>query len=113
MEMTYDGALVMPKSFAIVAEDEMEYVDGGGWLYDLAIGVLGGLVFDIVKWTVKKVVEKGLITTAVKGVVSAYGWVKAAVISAGQWVLANPGICIAILATCTAFVAGIVIGMNI
>ena len=30
MEMTYDGALVMPKNFVAVDEDEMTYVDGGG-----------------------------------------------------------------------------------
>lgn len=29
MEMCYDGALVMPKSCAIINEDEMTYVDGG------------------------------------------------------------------------------------
>lgn len=29
MEMCYDGALVMPKSFAVVSNDEMTYVDGG------------------------------------------------------------------------------------
>lgn len=29
MEMTYDGALGMPKNFAVVDEEEMTYVDGG------------------------------------------------------------------------------------
>ncbi|MBQ6039878.1 MAG: hypothetical protein IJL32_03750 [Oscillospiraceae bacterium] len=29
MEMPYDGALVMPKNFATVDEEEMTYVDGG------------------------------------------------------------------------------------
>ena len=33
MEMTYDGALVMPKSFAAVSEEEMTYVEGGGTFY--------------------------------------------------------------------------------
>ena len=37
MEMTYDGALVMPKNFAAVAEDEMTYVEGGGWGTILAL----------------------------------------------------------------------------
>ena len=36
MEMCYDGALVMPKTYAAVSEDEMTYVEGGwrikrGW----------------------------------------------------------------------------------
>lgn len=30
MEMCYDGALVMPNSFALMNEDEMMYVEGGG-----------------------------------------------------------------------------------
>jgi len=29
MEMCYDGALVMPKNYVTVTEDEMTYVDGG------------------------------------------------------------------------------------
>lgn len=29
MEMCYDGALVMPSSYAVMSEDEMTYVDGG------------------------------------------------------------------------------------
>lgn len=30
MEMCYDGALVMPSSYALMSEDEMTYVEGGG-----------------------------------------------------------------------------------
>ena len=29
MEMCYDGALVMPSSYAIMDNDEMTYVEGG------------------------------------------------------------------------------------
>ncbi len=29
MEMCYDGALVMPKNYAVVNEEEMTYIDGG------------------------------------------------------------------------------------
>ncbi len=29
MEMTYNGALVMPKSYAVMTEDEMCYTEGG------------------------------------------------------------------------------------
>ena len=29
MEMCYDGALVMPSSYAVMSEDEMTYVEGG------------------------------------------------------------------------------------
>lgn len=30
MEMCYDGALVMPSNYALMDEDEMTYVEGGG-----------------------------------------------------------------------------------
>lgn len=30
MEMCYNGALVMPSSYAIMDEEEMTYVEGGG-----------------------------------------------------------------------------------
>lgn len=30
MEMCYDGALVMPSNYAVMSEDEMTYVEGGG-----------------------------------------------------------------------------------
>ncbi len=33
MEMCYDGALVMPSSYAVMDEEEMMYVEGGGELY--------------------------------------------------------------------------------
>lgn len=29
MEMCYEGALVMPSSYAVMSEDEMTYMDGG------------------------------------------------------------------------------------
>lgn len=32
MEMCYDGALVMPNSYAVVNEEEMTYVDGGFYM---------------------------------------------------------------------------------
>ena len=32
MTMTYDGTMVMPKNYAVVTEDEMTYVEGGGTL---------------------------------------------------------------------------------
>lgn len=55
--MCYDGALVMPQNFALVTDDEKEYIDGGGWLYDLAMGILGGLVANIL-WEYKAEIVK-------------------------------------------------------
>lgn len=51
MEMCYDGALVMPKNYAVVTEEEMTYVEGGGTLKITikksticsAVGALGGV----------------------------------------------------------------------
>lgn len=52
MEMCYDGALVMPNNYAVVSEEEMTYVEGGGTInvtikastIQATIGVLGGAV---------------------------------------------------------------------
>lgn len=33
MEMTYDGALVMPIGHVLMEEEEMTYVEGGRWIY--------------------------------------------------------------------------------
>ena len=31
MDMCYDGTLVMPSSYAVMDDEEMSYVEGGGW----------------------------------------------------------------------------------
>lgn len=36
MEMCYDGALVMPSNYAVMDEEEMTYVEGGGTIRVLA-----------------------------------------------------------------------------
>ena len=48
MEMTYDGALVMPKNFAVVDEEEMTYVEGGFRIPRVAAAIvldIGALAF--------------------------------------------------------------------
>lgn len=44
MDMCYDGALVMPSSYAMMEEEEMCYVEGGGlsWknIVDVGVGIL-------------------------------------------------------------------------
>ena len=57
MEMCYDGALVMPKNYAVVNEEEMEYVDGGAswsgkrFVRNLAgfVGLIGGFGYFLDK----------------------------------------------------------------
>ena len=41
MEMNYDGMLVMPSSYAVMDEEEMTYVAGGGWGTYKGIEALG------------------------------------------------------------------------
>ena len=103
MEMCYDGALVMPKNCAIVSEEEMTYVDGGGILYDISIGLLTGLVSAALFES-----RKAIVAAAVKGAVAAYGWVSSVVSSAAAWAVANPAVALGILAGVTGFVVGVV-----
>ena len=51
MEMCYDGALVMPKNYSVVNEEEMTYVEGGFAIskavfkYTVTAAVIAGCVF--------------------------------------------------------------------
>lgn len=47
MEMCYNGALVMPSSFAVMDEEEMMYLEGGAKSKVSAVALLGS-VFGIV-----------------------------------------------------------------
>ena len=55
MEMCYDGTLVMPSNYAVMDEDDMMYVDGGGTLtitlkkstIQAAIGAIAGIASGI------------------------------------------------------------------
>ena len=38
MEMTYDGVLTMPSSYAVMDEQEMTYVEGGDNVYSMSLG---------------------------------------------------------------------------
>ncbi|MDE5777977.1 MAG: hypothetical protein K2I10_05655 [Lachnospiraceae bacterium] len=71
MEMCYDGALVMPSSYAVMSEDEMTYVEGGaskflskGKCIDalVAIGInspqlaiAGALTYTLAKCLIRKI----------------------------------------------------------
>ena len=94
MEMCYDGTLVMPQNFSVVTADEMEYVDGGGWLFDLAVNILGKLVYKAISMYGY---DEKIVKAAVGVVVSSYAWVSAAVTAASAWVIANPVVAFAAL----------------
>lgn len=52
MDMCYDGTLVMPSSYAVMDEEEMSYVEGGGW-QDLALDLLWSLCKNVI-WSISK-----------------------------------------------------------
>lgn len=70
MEMCYDGALVMPNSYAVMSEDEMTYVEGGRkkikvatWILssviDIAVTcVFGGAAASAIGWLLGKGMSK-------------------------------------------------------
>lgn len=72
MEMCYDGALVMPSSYAMMNEEEMMYLEGGvnvntAAYYAVQIGVdaavcgvFGGGSIKLVGQVIKQIGKKGL-----------------------------------------------------
>lgn len=71
MEMCYDGALVMPSSYAMMTEDEMTYVEGGaetegyqlnGWAKALVVGVVA-----VASVAVLTAIATGTIAIAIAG----------------------------------------------
>lgn len=61
MEMCYDGALVMPSSYAVMNEEEMMYVEGGG-IQSIVEQVIAGCIVTAIGAVAKKAV--GYITKA-------------------------------------------------
>ena len=66
MEMCYDGALVMPGSYAVMSEDEMTYVEGGikvsswvvGAAIDVALSAIGIWNVSAIGWLMGKGLSK-------------------------------------------------------
>lgn len=93
MEMTYDGALVMPSSFVAMNDEEMVYVNGGGTLTlgvtiknnSFIIGLLSavGGTLTVAKATAVLSAATGAIITAIE-----LGTAGAATLYAGAMILA-------------------------
>lgn len=75
MEMCYDGALVLPSSYAVMSNDEMTYVEGGvrvaTWILSTAIDVavtlmFGGAATSAMGWLLGKGMSK-VMKALVKG----------------------------------------------
>ena len=95
MEMYYDGALVMPKNYAVVNEEEMTYVEGGGTFY-IAVGsnsfvihALSALGLGASKWAMTVALDAigASIATSIE-----LGTAGAGTLVAGAFILAWGGI---------------------
>jgi len=60
MEMCYYGALVMPKNYAVVTEEEMTYVDGGGILIAGLVLCYGSTAAAAIAGAVVKKISSGI-----------------------------------------------------
>ncbi len=63
-------ALQLPSSFVDVEREEMEYIDGGNALYDLAVCVLGGAVWQLIY---SEAVHRGITYAMVRGFIASVG----------------------------------------
>ena len=52
--MCYEGTLVMPKNYAVVDNDEMEYIDGGELTKWQKVAVIGACVAATAALTVNE-----------------------------------------------------------
>lgn len=100
MEMT----LRLPSSYVEVEMDEMEYVDGGNFFYDVAVSTLGTLCSAALVGTGIKVYPY-----MVLGAIAAYSWMGTAVASAAAVWAINPPASAALLAGCTGVAASYII----
>ncbi len=76
MDMCYDGALVLPSSYAVMNEEEMTYTEGGGWsvktLWYNIVGAAGQ--YSVFKSICKRISVRG--KTVWSWACSAVSWAK-------------------------------------
>ena len=121
MEMCYDGTLVMPSSYALMDEDEMSYIEGGGLTWDqvksVGVGILAvcGAVNTIMQ-LFNNAVKYG---AAIKGVTEAAfiqgvaTKVSAAIGRITTWISAHLGALAAALGALLGFAGGYALGQHI
>ena len=106
MEMCYDGALVMPSSYAVMDSDEMTYVEGGS-AKDWAVGITCSLIANAI-WAIGKyAVTTGKVKVALTACATAAKAVWAGITSAAAFVWNTP-IALSILAGCVGIGVGVV-----
>ena len=84
MEMCYNGALVMPSSYAVMCEDEMTYVEGGATVkQDKIFPFVYNVYFS--NKECKKISDASTPITLISGMLGKYGPALAAVIGCYSW----------------------------
>lgn len=79
MEMCYDGALVMPSNYAVMDEEEMTYVEGGG-TFSLTLKksticwAVGAIVGGVTRVAVEKLLQGMMTGIAVAIELGTAGW---------------------------------------
>ena len=98
MELCYDGALVLPSSYAVMDEEEMTYLEGGKEIANLSkkqcinglcaiglspqVAIAGALTYTLAKCLINKVSKfGGLATAVVAGILT---WAAGQVIAFGK-----------------------------
>ena len=120
MEMCYDGALVMPKNYAIMSEGEMEYIEGGlSWedVKNIGLGILAvcgacNTVMSMFNNAVKYgAAIKGITEAAfIQGVATK---VAATISKITAWITSHLNIVAGVLAGLVAFAGGFYAGQKI
>ncbi len=108
MEMTYDGLLVMPSSYAVMSEEEMTYLDGGAW----SIGTLWN---NIVHISGQYAVVKSICKTVKWNGTSIWSYATAAVVwtqSYAQTALASLCTALGIQASTVNIVLGAILALS-
>ena len=107
MDMCYDGALVMPSSYAVMSDDEMMYVEGGS-AKDWAVSIACGLIANAICAVAKKAVTSGMVKVALTACAGAAKAVWAGITSAASFIWNTP-VALAIVAGTVGIGVGVVI----
>ena len=98
MEMCYDGALVMPSSYALMSEDEMTYVEGG---------------FHISQTTVQTICSIATLGVAAATYVKQFGMPRAITLIGTKICAVSKAILNFVKTNIAGIIVGIVIGLGI
>jgi len=89
MEMTYGGAMVLPRNYVVMDQEEMTYLEGGG-LKEIAEGMLGSLIATALTAIGKKYITSAMVIRALTACAGAARAVWAGITAAAGWVWNTP-----------------------